>query len=165
MDISPAWIWANYHDLSGPRTQCYWCCFPFSWWLNPHFIVTSCGNGSKPFVQIFCGWTSIYEYLPSILGSLGYQGFDPYPCWFIVMSPFYDVSIPHFMTIKSGYSLVFLIWIPPFTIIKSQFCFLMMLKFTYGGFHKWSYPKMVGSQWFIMENPNLTWMITGGTLW
>jgi hypothetical protein len=99
------------------------------------------------------------------LGSLGYQGFDPYPCWFIVMSPFYDVSIPHFMTIKSGYSLVFLIWIPPFTIIKSQFCFLMMLKFTYGGFHKWSYPKMVGSQWFIMENPNLTWMITGGTLW
>jgi len=37
------------------------------------------GNGSKPFVQIFCGWTSIYQYLPSILGSLGYQGFDPYP--------------------------------------------------------------------------------------
>ena len=42
-----------------------------------------------------------------------------------------------------------------------NFCFLMMLKFMYGGFHKWSYPKMVGSQWFIMENPNLTWMITG----
>ena len=34
-------------------------------------------------VQIFCGWTSIYQYLPSILGSLGYQGFDPYPYYHI----------------------------------------------------------------------------------
>ena len=35
------------------------------------------------------------------------------------------------------------------------------MSFLFGGVHKWGYPKFAG--WLIKENPNLKWMMTGGT--
>ena len=33
----------------------------------------------------------------------------------------------------------------------------------FGGFHEWGIPKMDQNGWFVMENPNLKWMMTGGS--
>ena len=47
---------------------------------SPFFFlrhVKTCGHGSKPIVPYLGGWTSIYHLFWC---SLGYHGFDPWPC-------------------------------------------------------------------------------------